>query len=106
MSEANIVEFLRGLAAQPELCDRLKDKSKDKVIEAAAKAGHPFTAEEFNSFIWDLEDRLAQRRGEPFDQRFPLWQLLWGKYYLEFLVFDLVPSLTETGLLVRSVGEQ
>ncbi|WP_214319686.1 Nif11-like leader peptide family natural product precursor [Nonomuraea sediminis] len=93
--------YLRFLATQPELVDKLKDRSKDEVIAAAAQAGHPFTAEEFNTVVWDMEDRLARHRGEPFDEVFPLWQLLWGRYYLEFLVFDLVPSLEETGLLER-----
>ncbi|MFI9836680.1 Nif11 family protein [Nonomuraea sp. NPDC051941] len=100
MSEANVIGFLRGLAERPDLVDRLKDKSKDEVIAAAAAAGQPFTAQEFNSLIWELEGRLAHERGEEFNERFPLWGLLWGRYYLEFLVFDLVPSLDETGLLV------
>ena len=42
--------------------------------------------------------RLAQRRGEPFDAHFPLWQTMWGRYYLEYLVTDLLASLEETGL--------
>ncbi|MER6001635.1 Nif11 family protein [Nonomuraea angiospora] len=100
MSEANVIGFLRGLAERPDLVDRLKDKSKDEVIAAAAAAGQPFTPQEFNSLIWELEGRLAHERGEEFNERFPLWGLLWGRYYLEFLVFDLVPSLDETGLLV------
>ncbi|KAB8192716.1 Nif11 family protein [Nonomuraea phyllanthi] len=99
MSAANLVAFLRGLAERPELCDRLKDKPKDEVIAAAAEAGRPFTAQEFDTLIWELEERLAHERGEEFDARFPLWNLLWGRYYLEFLVHDLVPSLDETGLL-------
>lgn len=93
------VGFLRYLGGEPELLDKLKDRSKDEVIAAAAQAGHPFTGEEFDAVVWDLEDRLAQHRGEAFDGVFPLWQLLWGRYYLEFLVHDLVPSLEETGLL-------
>ncbi|MCK2220642.1 Nif11-like leader peptide family natural product precursor [Actinomadura sp. ATCC 31491] len=99
MSETNLIGFLRGLAERPELCDRLKDKPKDEVIAAAAVAGMPFTAAEFDALIWSLEERLAGERGEEFNERFPLWDLLWGRYYLEFLVHDLVPSLDETGLL-------
>src|SRR5262249_17796137 len=39
---------------------------------------------------------LAQpRRGEQFDQRFSLWQTMWGQYYLEYLVLDLLPSFAD-----------
>ncbi|MGP3913692.1 Nif11 family protein [Nonomuraea sp. 10N515B] len=99
MSETNLIDFLRGLAERPDQCDLLKDKSKDEVIAAAAAAGLPFTPAEFDALIWALEERLARERGEEFNERFPLWDLLWGRYYLEFLVFDLMPSLDETGLL-------
>ena len=34
-----------------------------------------------------------------FDGQFPLWQLMWGKYYLEYLVIDLIPSFQETPLV-------
>ncbi|MER6944254.1 Nif11-like leader peptide family natural product precursor [Nonomuraea sp. NPDC000554] len=102
MSEAALGAFLRSLADRPELCDQLKDKPKDEVVKAAAELGHEFTEQEFNSLVWKMEERLAEHRGEQFDEHFSLWQLLWGKYYLEFLVFDLFPSLDRTGLLVRS----
>ncbi|MFD1934347.1 MULTISPECIES: hypothetical protein [Nonomuraea] len=90
MSTSGLIDFLRGLADRPELLDRLKDKPKSEVIAAA---GGTFTEEEFNSFVWDLEERLAKSRGEAFDAEFSLWHLLWGQYYLEFLVHDLVPTL-------------
>ncbi|MET9338086.1 hypothetical protein [Nonomuraea sp. NPDC003804] len=96
MSAAGLVRFLSGLADQPELLDSLKDKPKSEVIAAAGAA---FTEEEFNSFVWDLEERLAKSRGEAFDAEFSLWHLLWGQYYLEFLVHDLVPTLDREHLL-------
>jgi hypothetical protein len=102
MSSSAVIDFLRSLATRPDLCDRLRDRPKDEVIAAAAETGHSFSEAEFNEAVWELEGRLAEWRGELFDERFPLWQLLWGTYYLDFLVFDLVPSLDETGLLIRS----
>ena len=71
----------------------LKVRSKDEVIAAAADFGLPFTEPEFDSLIWNLEAHLAARRGEKFDAQFPLWQTMWGKYYLEYLVVDLIPAL-------------
>ncbi|MGH8906555.1 MAG: Nif11-like leader peptide family natural product precursor [Egibacteraceae bacterium] len=101
-----MIEFLLTVAARPDILDSLKVKSKDEVIAAAAEFGFPFTESEFNSLIWDFEVHLASRRGEEFDAQFPLWRTMWGKYYLEFLVIDLIPSLDQAGLLAATTGEQ
>ena len=99
MSERNLVEFLRTVAARADLLEGLKTRSKDEVIAAAAGFGLPFAEAEFDSVVWDLELRLAEKRGEAFDGQFALWQTMWGRYYLEYVVTDLVPSLEEVGLL-------
>ena len=95
----SVIDFLRLVAGRPEVLDSLKVRSKADVLAAAAGFGFAFTEAEFDSYVWDVEVRLAARRGEPFDAHFPLWQTMWGKYYLEYLVIDLVPSLEETGLV-------
>jgi hypothetical protein len=96
MSAENLVEFLRTLATRADLIESLKVQSKDEVIAAAAAFGLPFTEAEFDSIVWDLEVQLAKRRGEPFDGHFPLWETMWGCYYLEYLVLDMVPSLRDS----------
>lgn len=95
----NVIEFLRTVAGRPDILDALKTRTKDEVIAAAASFGLPFTSDEFDALIWDLEGKLAEMRGEPFDGTFPLWQTMWGKYYLEYLVVDLIPSFEETKLI-------
>jgi Nif11 domain len=95
MSRKNVIEFLQAMATQPDLLERLKVKSKDEVIDTAGQLEYPFTDPEFNSLIWDLEIYLAGKRGEKFDPHFPLWQTMWGKYYLEYLITNLMPSFTE-----------
>lgn len=98
MSDENVLGFLRHVAARADLLDSLKLRGKDEVVAAAAGFGFPFTEAEFDSLIWDLELRLAASRGEKFDAHFPLWQTMWGKHYLEYLVTDLVTSLDEAGV--------
>jgi len=99
MSNSNLIEFLRTVAARADVLQTLNVKSKDEVIAAAADFGLPFTEAEFDSLIWDLELQLAAKRGEKFDQQFPLWHTMWGKYYFEYLVTDLMPSLEEAGVI-------
>lgn len=96
MSSRNVFDFLRVVAVRADLLDSLKVRSKDEVMAVATAFGFPFTESEFNALIWNLEARLAEKRGEAFDAHFPLWETMWGKYYLEYLVIDLLPSLTET----------
>lgn len=98
MSGANLLVFLRTVAARADVLESLKVKSKDEVIAAAAACGLPFTAADFDGVVWNLEIRLAQKRGEPLDAHFPLWRTLWGRYYLEFLVNTLIPGLDEADI--------
>jgi len=93
MSERNVIDFLRTTAARVDLLDTLKVLRKDQVVAAAAGLGLPFSEEEFDSVVWDLEAYLADKRGEKFDQRFSLWDTMWGVYYLEYLVVDMITSL-------------
>jgi hypothetical protein len=95
MSGRNAIDFLRIVAARADLLERLKVQSKAEVLAVAAAEGLPFAESEFDDLIWNLELHLAERRGERFDQRFPLWQTMWGQYYLEYLVIDLLPSFEE-----------
>jgi hypothetical protein len=95
MSSRNVIDFLRTVAIRADVLDSLKVKSKHEIIEAATTFGFPFTGPEFDSLIWDLEAHLANKRGEQFDASFPLWQTMWGKYYLEYLVIDMIPSFEE-----------
>ncbi|HVQ93195.1 MAG TPA: Nif11-like leader peptide family natural product precursor [Mycobacteriales bacterium] len=96
MSQENVVEFLRAIGDRPHLLNALKMRPKDRVVKAAADLGYPFTMAEFDQLIWDLEGKLAEARNEAFDQHFSLWQTMWGRYYLEVLAVDLMPSLLET----------
>jgi len=95
MSAQNVIAFMRGPAARRDLLDSLKLMSKDEVMAVATEAGLPFTDADFDPLIWGLELKLAARRGEQFDARFALWQTMWGQYYFEYLVLDLIPSLTD-----------
>ena len=95
MSSRNVIDFLRTVAVRVDLLDNLKVRSKDEVINIAAGFGLPFSESEFDTLIWGLEEYLAKKRGEQFDASFTIWQTMWGKYYLEYLVTDLMSSLTE-----------
>jgi hypothetical protein len=105
MSARNVIDFLQGVAARADILDALKVRSKDEVIAAAAAFGFPFTEAEFDALIWGLELRLAQRRGEAFDPHFSLWETMWGKFYLEYLVTDVMPCFGEADFAAVMAAE-
>ncbi|MBV9450809.1 MAG: hypothetical protein JO345_33460 [Streptosporangiaceae bacterium] len=98
MSAANLLDFLGVLANRRDILEELNTKAKDEVIEAAAKLGYEFSAAEYDGLIWPLEIELAKKRGEEFNEHFPLWHLMWGRYYLEFVAEDLLGSFTPAEL--------
>lgn len=104
MSSSNVPAFLRHLAHRRDQLDILKTMPKGEVIKRAAEIGFEFSEREFDSLIWGAEERLAEVRGEDFNATFPLWDLMWGKYYLEYLVGDLLPSCDEVGIPEFSNG--
>lgn len=99
MSADNLIAFLRTVAGRADILDSLVTKSKDEVIATAADFELPFSEADFDTLIWDLEVQLAAKRGDSFDAQFGLWQLMWGQYYLEYVVTDLLPGLETTGLI-------
>ena len=105
MSTANVPEFLRYLAANPNQRKELETQAKEYVIWWAGELGFDFSETEFDTLIWNSEQQLAEFRGDKFDATFPLWDLMWGKYYLEYLVTDLAPSCTESGLMGWAMPE-
>jgi hypothetical protein len=92
-----VLDFLRLVGTRADVLDGLKPRSKEEFLAAAAGFGRWFAEAAFDASVWDLETALAAHRGEEFDEKFPLWQTMWGSYYLEYLVTDLMPSLEETG---------
>ncbi|MBK8175666.1 MAG: hypothetical protein IPK66_10500 [Rhodospirillales bacterium] len=98
MSARNLITFLRTVAIRADVLDALKRLGKDEVIATAAAYGLPFSEAEFDRVIWDLEIRLAEKRGEAFDAHFPLWETMWGRHYFDYLVVDMMPSLSDADI--------
>jgi hypothetical protein len=95
--DGRVLDFLRLVGTRTDVLEGLKPRSKDEFLAAAAAFGLWLAEAGFDATVWDMEAALAAARGEEFDGRFPLWQTMWGAYYLEYLVTDLMPSLEETG---------
>ncbi|RKH41374.1 hypothetical protein [Corallococcus sicarius] len=94
MARSEVFRFLKALAQQPEQVLRLRTLSKPEVLASAWRSGYAFSEAEFDEAVWGIEQHLAGLLGEPFDLSFSLWETMWGKYYLEFLVDNSVGAVT------------
>jgi hypothetical protein len=94
MAKKAVINFLQQLIQQPELQNKLKTLPKPEVLLYAERAGYEFTEKEFDDTVWGLEILLADKLGENFDLNFSLWETMWGKYYLEYLVSNVIDCLS------------
>lgn len=100
MSKREVIEFLKILYHQPELLLKLKKLPKQDVLDYAKQMGHDFTQQDFDDTVWNLEIFLANKLGENFDLKFSLWETMWGKYYLDFVVNNVINCITEQDINV------
>ncbi|MGK7879445.1 MAG: Nif11-like leader peptide family natural product precursor [Crocosphaera sp.] len=97
MAKIEVIKFLKAMVQDSNLKNQLKVKQKEDVLKEACQI-YSFTEKEFDDVVWDLEGLLAQKRGENFDLNFSLWETMWGKYYLEFVVDNVVSCLSDQEL--------
>jgi hypothetical protein len=95
MAKTEVVNFLQALIRQPELQNQLKTLPKPEVLAHAERSHYQFTEQEFDETVWGMEILLADKLGENFDLNFSLWETMWGKYYLEYLVSNVIDCLSE-----------
>lgn len=95
MAMKEVFRFMQDLADQPDVVAQLRDKPKDDVLAHARANGYDFTDEEFDESMWGIEIYLAEKIGENFDFSFSLWETMWGKHYLDFLVVNSVGAVTD-----------
>lgn len=95
MAKTEVVNFLQNLVRQPELQNKLRTLPKSEVLAYAERSGYKFTEQEFDETVWGIEILLADKLGENFDLNFSLWETMWGKHYLEYLVSNVIDCLSE-----------
>jgi hypothetical protein len=94
MRESTVFQFLRHVGAQPELRRQLRTLPKPRVLAEAQRMGFTFDESDFDEIVWGAESFLASKLGEPFSPQFSLWETMWGKYYLDFVLDNVVCSFT------------
>ncbi|MEZ4869561.1 MAG: hypothetical protein R3C14_50015 [Caldilineaceae bacterium] len=94
MAKINVFHFLQDLAEKPDLLAELRTLPKTETLARANQAGYAFSENDFDDAIWGIEIYLAKKLGETFDFSFSLWETMWGKHYLDYLVDNVVGAIT------------
>lgn len=95
MAMKEVFRFMQDLAKQSDVLENLRDKPKADVLAHASQNGYDFTEVEYDESLWGIEIFLASKIGEEFNFDFSLWETMWGKYYLEFLVVNTIGSVSD-----------
>jgi len=90
-----VLDFLVELSKHKMSRSKLRHANKEKVLETARELGYVFTEEQYDHTLFGFEEQLAKNIGEEFsDPTFTLWNLMWGKTYLDYLLDGIVPIIT------------
>jgi hypothetical protein len=104
-SEAGFMRFLRALRDDPELLARYDQRNLAQLLFHAKNDGFDFAAADAEEVIGRLEyDVITQQDGEPVDGSSRLWQDMWGRRYLRYLVDHVVRRYTDVELAVTGAG--
>jgi hypothetical protein len=93
---SNVINFLSSLSDQIEVRNELREKSKEDVLKYAWQKGFNFSEKDFDDTIWGFEMELAEQIKEKFDLSFSLWETMWGRYYLDYLIDNLIAVYSYT----------
>lgn len=86
MTDWRVFTFLQSLAEQPDELARLRVLAKSDVLAHASACGFDFSEAVFDETLWQAEIAIAVTIGEPFDFSCSMWETMWGKHYLDYLV--------------------
>jgi hypothetical protein len=92
MFNQEVIDFLKDLTYNEEARRILRTKSKDEVLAFAHNMGFEFPENDFDDTIWGYEQQLAMKLNQNFDLSFKLWETMWGRSYLDYLIDNLIST--------------
>jgi hypothetical protein len=99
MSQENFLEFLSAVRASAAALARYNRRNLSELLFHAKNEGYEFTAEEVAEVIGKLEASVILTKDrDPYDGTSRLWQEMWGKCRLEYLVNHVVNRHTDEEL--------
>lgn len=95
MAKTEVFRFFRDLDRDPARVATLRTLPKAETLAFANENGYDFSEADFDDAIWGIEIYMAEKLGETFDFSFSLWETMWGKYYLEYIVDNVVGAVSD-----------
>jgi hypothetical protein len=104
MRDLRVFEFLQYLACHPDDLVRLRHLPKSDVLAFASAKDFQIIESVFDETLWQAEIAIAARIGEPFDFSCSMWETMWGKYYLDYLVQNVAAVMRPNLLAANSLA--
>jgi hypothetical protein len=107
MSQESFVKFLSAARRSVAMKTRYDGRNLSELLFHARNEGYAFTAEEVAAVVGALEANvILVKDGDPFDGSSRLWQQMWGRHHLEYLVDHVVARHTDAELtsLIAKAG--
>ena len=92
MFNQKVIDFLKDLTNNEEARQILRTKPKEEVLAFARNMGFEFPEKDFDDTIWGYEQQLAEKLNQNFDLSFGLWETMWGRNYLDYLIDNLIST--------------
>lgn len=92
MFNQKVIDFLKDLTNNEEARQILRNKPKEEVLAFARNMGFEFPEKDFDDTIWGYEQQLAEKLNQNFDLSFGLWETMWGRNYLDYLIDNLIST--------------
>lgn len=99
MSQKSFIEFLSAAHASAAVLARYNRRSLSELLFHVKNEGFDFTSEEVAEVIGKLEASVILTKDQdPYDGTSRLWQKMWGRRHLEYLVNHVVARHTDEEL--------
>ncbi|QHG20424.1 Nif11-like leader peptide family natural product precursor [Nostoc sp. ATCC 53789] len=99
MSKENVINFLRACTNDTALLEKFEQKNLPEVILHAKSLGYGFSSEELSAVIGSMEAQIiTEKMGEEINAYSSLWQRMWGKYRLQYVVEELFRTFSNMEL--------
>ena len=95
INRTGVIDFFNSIKDNICITNYLRTKSDYEIVKFAEKLKYKFTVADLTDIVWEMEIFLSKKINEKFDETFSLWKTMWGKFYFDYIIENIIKALTE-----------